>query len=62
MKLRLQMDLGNAAFDREDGPAMPEVNRILLDLARNTEFTPGSNGKLYDLNGNHVGDWHVTSR
>lgn len=59
MKFKLEMDMGNAAFD----PACPEweVARILKDIARRVEFG-ATEGKLRDSNGNTVGTFKTTGR
>jgi len=53
-KFKLELDLGNAAFDAD--PAT-EVARILAKLAYDIEHE-GELGPrlLHDINGNHVGD------
>ena len=50
--LRIEIDLGNAAFD--DDP-FPEVARILLQYARVATEIALLTCKLYDINGNRVG-------
>lgn len=61
-RYRVTLDTGNAAF--ADGEAPAEVARILRELAERIE----SRGclpeviRLYDLNGNHVGEAKAGSR
>ncbi len=61
MRFRVSIDCRNAAF-ADDGPG--EVARILRDLAKRIE----GHGvfcdvlRLYDLNGNHVGEATTTGR
>lgn len=60
MRFKLEIDMGNAAF--EDGPH--ELARILSELAARLEGRgvdrPGDSGGLMDFNGNKVGTWKVT--
>jgi hypothetical protein len=63
MKLKLTMDLGNAAFS--DGNAGREVARILHQLAVAVEQWSGANQfeeGLWDVNGNRVGEVKTTGR
>lgn len=56
MKLTIQINLGNAAFEGESGPE--EVARILKHAAeyvRSTGLCRGDEKRLLDVNGNHVG-------
>lgn len=55
MKLRIEIDLDNAAF-MEGGPA--EVERILIDVASRIPDPLDQTGgelSLHDLNGNYCG-------
>ncbi len=51
---KLTVKTDNAAF--EDN-AQAELRRILQEIARTLNGLDDS-GKVYDINGNHVGDWH----
>jgi len=53
--LNLSFDTGNAAF-AESGPY--EAARILRDIAARIENGKRS-GKVFDLNGNSIGQWSV---
>jgi len=53
MKLKLEIDCDNDAF----APLRIEVARILRNAADRIEHLPLS-GKLYDANGNGVGEYH----
>ena len=55
MKLRIEIDMGNAAFEEVSGA---EVARILHTFASNNcdrDLLPGDEDGLYDFNGNRVG-------
>ena len=60
MRLRIMMNMDNAAFDHSEG----EVARILRELAELIEHLPEvtlrGQGPLMDINGNRVGEWKVT--
>lgn len=53
MKIQIEIDLDNAAF--EDNPG--ELAQILDKIPSNVR--PGDDGKLMDSNGNRVGQWEV---
>lgn len=58
---KLEIDTGNAAFDNDgDGDRHGEVARILRELADRIE-AGNRNGQIYDVNGNHVGSFTLTS-
>lgn len=63
MKVIIQMDCGNAAFDPENGGPATEVARILRNLAdqldQYPETMPGGPIILRDINGNLVGGLRV---
>lgn len=50
----LHIETGNAAFD--EGNAHLEVARILRELAKKIEQSEFMEHKLYDINGNRVGE------
>lgn len=61
MKLVIEMDLDNAAFDADGGGA-DEVGRILATIAERIPDPPAlTNGaySLHDCNGNWVGDFRI---
>jgi hypothetical protein len=68
MKFKLEIDMGNAAFDTSeegnDACNGIEVARILRDLAKQVDsgvnLESGMGRKVYDYNGNKVGGWEVT--
>ena len=53
MRFELTMNVGNAAF--AESPV--ESQRLLLELADTLATTGNTFGRLYDINGNHVGAW-----
>jgi len=56
MKLHIEMDCDNAAFEPEPGQ---EAARILSELARLIDGSkPPYSGKLFDANGNRVGSFN----
>jgi hypothetical protein len=60
MKLKLEIEMGNAAF--HDGYNGDEIARILHHLAssfRGINAKRGDDGSLRDYNGNTVGAWRV---
>lgn len=67
MKLKIELEMDNAAFDRKDKDVpspkerdSDEVKRILnLLCARNGYFCAGDKGELRDWNGHKVGKWSV---
>lgn len=63
MKFHLTIAADNAAFDAEAMGPGAELGRILANLgaalsARGAQ--PGDTGLVRDINGNTVGNWHVT--
>lgn len=59
-RLRIDLDLDNAAFEEDRGE---EVARILRDLADDIILKGARDGRnLFDLDGNTVGKWSVTAR
>jgi len=52
---KLSIRTGNAAF--EDDNKSTEIARILRELANRIEHYGHTDGKIYDVNGNHVGDF-----
>ncbi len=60
MKLRIELKMDNEAFSEYSGS---EVGRILRSLAADyadRDLLPGELAHLRDLNGNTVGEAHVT--
>lgn len=57
MKLRIEIDCGNAAFCNRDGEPDPgpELARILRQLADRLEDEAPVNVRLHDINGNACG-------
>jgi hypothetical protein len=53
MKIQIEIDLNNAAF--QDNPG--ELAQILEKIPHNMK--PGDDGTLRDSNGNTVGHWEV---
>jgi hypothetical protein len=53
MKIQIEIDLDNAAF--QDNPG--ELAQILEKIPHNMK--PGDDGKLRDSNGNTVGHWEA---
>lgn len=58
MKLKLTMDMDNAAFDGELGDPSGEAARILRHVAGQVEADYTS-GFLRDVNGNATGYWEI---
>lgn len=59
MKFKLEIDMGNAAF--EDYPdELPKLLELMALLARGNKWIKGDSGPLFDTNGNKVGAWEVT--
>lgn len=54
-RFTLSFDMGNAAFAEGSSPA-PEMARI-LGLVRDEILDYRYSGKLYDVNGNHIGEF-----
>ena len=56
MSFRLDLDLGNDAFDPDP---RPEIARLLRQAALRVEHSSATygEGKLMDANGNSVGSW-----
>lgn len=64
MKAKIEIDLGNAAFNEcGDGENGAEVARILHECAKwsedNYRLRVGDTRPLYDYNGNRVGEFRV---
>ena len=59
MKLKLTLEMDNAAFD-DGNSGRTETARILSRLADQLERNPGqTEGRLLDANGNTVGQWRI---
>ena len=62
MQIKIQITMDNAAF--ADGNAGRETASILLDLQsiiyKETEIKPGFGCRLFDSNGNEVGNAKIT--
>lgn len=62
MKVTIEIDCGNSAFDFDNGGAAPEVARILKKLGERIQDDynlPDYELGLYDINGNKVGKFEV---
>lgn len=63
MKVSIEIDCGNAAFDFDNGGPAHEVARILKKLVTRIEVEdfdlPDHEIGLYDINGNKVGKYDV---
>lgn len=65
MKIKIEIDLDNAAFEGLDDTSRNahEVARLLSSLASQLDevslITTHSSGRLADLNGNKAGTWSV---
>jgi hypothetical protein len=61
MKIKIEIDLDNDAFQDDDGP--DELARILQDLAQRLPCPLATSGpfNLHDMNGNHVGKARITN-
>ncbi len=57
MKLKVEIKMDNAAF--EDGNAQDEAARILLNIVRKLQQGNDTEGTLFDVNGNRVGQWSI---
>jgi hypothetical protein len=55
MKLKLDIDMENSAF--EDNPN--ELSEILADLAGSLKYAKFNDGFIKDSNGNTVGSWSI---
>lgn len=56
MKLKININLDNAAFEDEG-----EISRILRQLADKISYDGRiDGGKIMDVNGNSVGTWEIT--
>lgn len=53
---RLKIETDNAAF--QESTAQEEIARILREIASKLDGLDDS-GKVYDGNGNYVGDWKL---
>jgi hypothetical protein len=63
MKLAIQIEMDNAAFDGDENGS--EAATILRGLAANIEgvgLCAKDHGTLYDHNGNRTGAWSVSGR
>ena len=62
MRFKLEINMDNAAFDRTN-PGK-ELSRLLSDIAllMNWQFLPDFQRSCYDINGNEIGRYAVTSR
>lgn len=66
---KMTIDTGNAAFRNEYGetdeemeqldPSSWELRRILKEVEDNLE-SGSTQGKIFDVNGNRVGEWSLT--
>jgi hypothetical protein len=54
-KFKLAFDTKNEAFD--DDAYLPEITRILRDVARQVEENGLTSGSIKDSNGNTIGDF-----
>lgn len=60
MKLKIEIDTGNAAFgDNDVADRNAELSRILVQLSKRLELTNETSAMLYDFNGNRVGTWKI---
>ncbi len=57
MKMVIEFDMDNAAFDKEGGYREREVSRILYDIGDRAYKQCDDNFevKIYDINGNYIG-------
>lgn len=55
MKFKLEFNMDNAAF--QDGNREFEIGRLLDQIKE--KVNQGSEGLIYDLNGNRVGSWGI---
>jgi hypothetical protein len=58
----LEIDSANAAFGETDANARYEVARILYGIAQRIKegSVTDQQGGMHDLNGNRVGEWHLS--
>lgn len=60
MKLKIEIEMNNAAFDPEIGHAAHEVARILREYAEDLRVgNHGFNRTVRDANGNKVGEARI---
>lgn len=68
MAFKLEFNTGNAAFVDDDGNALagPEIARILREIADRYDSgvwsTNGPALPVFDVNGNKIGSYHLSSR
>ena len=68
MKLKLEMSLDNAAYQTESGTVdqsalletLIRTAQRMVDLPPTHCLDMNARGKVYDVNGNQVGNWKVT--
>ena len=56
---KLQFSTGNAAFGENQFDRADEISRILIKVSEQVGDLDLVNGKIYDANGNHIGDWEI---
>jgi len=59
MKLRVTIELDNAAFEPGPGQEVARILRGLADWSEDQGLLAGESIKLLDINGNHVGKVEV---
>jgi hypothetical protein len=57
MKFSLTFDCDNAAFDDFPESEIARILRSVADRVDDGDRDPG--GLIFDVNGNHVGEWNI---
>lgn len=62
MKLKIEIQMDNAAFADDGNEGRDETARLLKVVAAKLEAGSESRAGLYDINGNKVGQWAITGK
>ncbi|MDD5350036.1 MAG: hypothetical protein PHQ12_07480 [Chthoniobacteraceae bacterium] len=60
MKLKITIEMDNAAFADDGNDGRSEAARILAIIARKLDQGVDTCGRTIDHNGNNVGDWKIS--
>ncbi|MDR9836814.1 MULTISPECIES: hypothetical protein [Herbaspirillum] len=60
MQASIKIDMGNAAFENSPSSEVARILRELADKVEDRGVSIGDGIKLYDVNGNNVGQFEVT--
>lgn len=62
MKITIEINMDNAAFEDCNGTELARICRELADNFDTFPLEPTGTGNIRDINGNTVGEWDVTEQ